>query len=162
LRHCGFLLSDKLFIELSYYYCTGGKRLNLKNPLRYNEKLQWLKLHDRNPLYTTLVDKYAVKEWVQIRSGKDIVIPTFFVWDQVDDIEWDKLPNSFVLKTTHSGDSVGVVICKEKLKFDKQKAINELNKSMRTDYYKVGREWPYKNVKRRIIAEQFMEDKKIP
>lgn len=138
----------------------GGAKLDLKNPQRFNEKLQWLKLYDRNPLYTALVDKYAVKQWVEKRCGKEIIIPTLFVWDRVEDIEWDKLPNQFVLKTTHSGDSLGVVICKDKTCFDKQKAIKELSKSISKDYYKTGREWPYKNVKHRIIAEEYMEDSK--
>ena len=157
LRRFGFLLSDKQYIYWTYY-CAMGNKLNLKNPLRYNEKLQWLKLYDRNPLYSILVDKYAVKKWVEQKYSKDIIIPTLYVWDRVEDIEWDKLPNQFVLKTTHSGDSLGVVICKNKSSFNKQKAIEELSNSLSKDYYKTGREWPYKNVKRRIIAEQYMED----
>ena len=154
------LISDKAYLKLLYRVFM-QKKLNLVNPVTFNEKLQWLKLNDHNPLYTTLVDKYAVKDWVSKTYSPDIVIPTLGIWDRVSDIEWDKLPEQFVLKTTHSGDSLGVVICKDKTHFDKTAAIKNLQKSLEKDYYKAGREWPYKNVRRRIIAEKFMEDEKF-
>ena len=151
------LISDKAYLKLLYRVFM-QKKLNLVNPVTFNEKLQWLKLNDHNPLYTTLVDKYAVKDWVSKTYSPDIVIPTLGVWDRIEDIEWDKLPEQFVLKTTHSGDSLGVVICKDKTHFDKTAAIKKLQKSLEKDYYKAGREWPYKNVRRRIIAEEYIED----
>ena len=148
--------NDRLFLELSFFVKM-GYRLDLNNPQTYNEKLQWLKLNDRNPLYSQLVDKYEVKEWVANRIGERYVIPTLGVWDRPEDIEWEELPDRFVLKTTHGGGNTGVVICKDKSSFDKNKAIKKLNKSLKQDIYKTLREWPYKNVPRRIIAEQFVE-----
>ena len=151
-----FLLPDEAYLKLLFRLRMGYK-LDLQSPKTYSEKLMWLKLHDRNPDYTKLVDKYAVKEVVEQKIGKQYVIPTLGVWDRPEDIEWDKLPDCFVLKTTHGGGNTGVVICKDKTSFDKDKAIAKLNKSLKQDIYKTLREWPYKNVHRRIIAEQFVE-----
>ena len=138
------------------YKASIGKELNLSNPVTYNEKIQWLKLYDHNPLYTALVDKYEVKKYVASVIGDQYIIPTIGAWDSVEEIEWDKLPEKFVLKVTH--DSGGLVICKDKAQLDKKKAIARLRKSLKNDYYLEHREWPYKDVKRRIIAEQYMED----
>ena len=132
--------------------------LNLKHPKSYNEKLQWMKLNDRNPLYTALVDKYAVKNYVKGIIGEQYIIPTLAVWNSVDDIDLSLLPNQFVLKTTH--DSGGVCICKDKKTLDFAEVKFKLNKSMHYDYSKLAGEWPYKNVPRKIIAEKYLEDKK--
>lgn len=148
-------LSDKKFLKLEYYACM-GERLNLENPETYNEKLQWLKLYDRKAEYTTMVDKYSVKEYVADKIGEEYIIPTLGVWDAFDEINFDSLPNQFVLKCTH--DSGGLVICKNKSGFDIQKAKEKIEKSLKRDYFYVHREWPYKNVKKRIIAEKYMED----
>ena len=131
-----------------------GYELNLKNPQTFSEKLQWLKLYDRNPLYTTLVDKYAVKKWAADTIGQQYIIPTLGVWNSFDEIDFDKLPNQFVLKTTH--DSGGVAICRDKTHFDKQAACKKLTRSLKHNYYYSGREWPYKNVPHKIIAEAFI------
>ena len=155
LAHLGQGLPDKFYLQLKWRICM-GYRLDLKNPKTYNEKLQWLKLYDRNPLYTQLVDKYAVKEYVSEKIGANHVIPTLGVWDKVEDIEWEKLPNQFVLKCTH--DSGGLVICKDKKELDMKQASKILSVSLSYDYYKAGREWPYKNVPRKIIAEKYMID----
>lgn len=157
LTHFGQWLSDKMYLKLLFRFRMGQK-LNLKAPKTFNEKLQWLKLYNRKPEYTQLVDKYAVKEYVAKTIGEKYVIPTLGVWDKPEDIEWEILPNQFVLKTTHGGGSTGVVICKDKVTFDKQKAIEKLNASLKLDIYRLFKEWPYKNVKPRIIAEQYMED----
>lgn len=157
LRHIQKLLSDSMYVKLSYRLSM-GKKLNLRNPQTYNEKLNWLKLYDHNPLYTTLVDKYAVKDWVAKRIGEQYVIPTIGVWNSFDEIDFDRLPNSFVLKTTHGGGSVGVVICKDKSTFDLTHARTRIEHSMQISGYDVLREWPYKNVVRRIIAEPYLED----
>lgn len=149
-------LPDKQFLQLKYWYIF-RKRLNLKNPQTFNEKLQWLKLYDRNPLYTTLVDKYSVKKWVADKIGEEYIIPTLGVWDKAEDIDFDNLPNQFVLKCTH--DSGSIVICKDKRTFNRQRAIAKLNNGLAHNFYVAGREWPYKNVKPRIIAEEYMEDK---
>ncbi|MXP74790.1 glycosyl transferase [Lachnospiraceae bacterium WCA-9-b2] len=130
---------------------------DLANPKTFNEKLQWLKLYDRKPEYTKMVDKYAVKEYVADKIGKQYIIPTLGVWDRFEDIDFDTLPNKFVLKCTH--DSGGLVIVRDKTKLDKSKAKKKLSKSLRTNYYRFGREWPYKDVQPRIIAEKYMEDK---
>ena len=138
------------------YKIQMGKELDLENPVYYTEKLQWLKLYDHRPEYTTMVDKYAVKEYVAGRIGEQYVIPLLGVWERADQIDFDALPSQFVLKTTH--DSGALVICKDKSKLDKQAAIKKLDHFMQRRYYDCNREWPYKNVKPRIIAEKYMED----
>ena len=155
----GGRISDALYLKLLYFFQT-GKKLHLKHPKTFNEKLQWLKLYDRRPEYTTMVDKFAVKEYVANIIGQEYIIPTLGVWDRPEDIAWDELPRQFVLKNTHGGGSKGVIICKDKLTFDKEKAIANLNKAMKRDLYKRFREWPFKNVPKRIIAEVYMEDSK--
>lgn len=150
-------LSDKNALKLKYY-ATIGKRLNLDDPQTFNEKIQWLKLYDQNPMYTTYVDKYAVKAFVKERIGEEYIIPTIGVWDNPADIDFASLPSQFVLKVTH--DSGGLVICKDKSMLDWEAVCLKLNKSLARDYYMLHREWPYKNVPRRIIAETYMEDEK--
>lgn len=130
--------------------------LNLENPHTYNEKLQWLKLYYHNPQYTLLADKYSVKKYVSDLIGEEYIIPTIGVWYSVDDIDYANLPDQFVLKCTH--DSGGIVICKDKSKFNFTKAKNKLRGCMNRNFYYQGREWPYKNIVPRIIAEQYMED----
>ena len=152
----GPILPDKFFLScLVRLRC--GYWPNWKEPQTFNEKINWLKLYNRCPKYTTMVDKYAVKDYVANIIGNEYIIPTIGVWDKPEDIVWDKLPDKFVLKTTHGGGNSGVVICKDKTIFDRSKAIEKLNRSLKQDIYRVLREWPYKNVKRRIIAEQFIE-----
>lgn len=148
-------LPDKPYLKLRFR-ASMGKKLNLKNPQTFNEKLQWLKLNDRKPEYTMMVDKYESKKYVANIIGEEYIIPTLGVWDKFDDIDFDKLPDKFVLKCTH--DSGGLVICKDKSNFDKRAAKLKIEKSLNHDYFKWGREWPYKNVRPRIIAEQYMED----
>lgn len=153
----GAYKNDRLQIQRSWYSRMPYK-LNLSNPQSYNEKLQWMKLYDHNPLYTTLVDKYAVKEYVANIIGREYIIPTLGVWTSFDEIDFDSLPDQFVLKCTH--DSGGLVICKDKSNLDLAKAKLKIEESLQTDYYMNGREWPYKNVPRKIIAEKYMEDSK--
>lgn len=148
-------MPDKMFLKLDYKKCM-KKKLNLDNPQTYNEKLQWLKLYDRNPLYTTMVDKQEVKKYVAGIIGEQYIIPTIEVWDEFEEIDFDDLPDQFVLKCTH--DSGGLAICKDKATFNKEKACAAIKKSQRQNYFWNRREWPYKNVKPRIIAEQYMED----
>ena len=131
-----------------------GRELNLKNPILYNEKLQWLKLYDRNPKYSMLVDKYEVKKYIGEVVGEEHIIPTYGVWERFEDIDFNSLPNQFVLKCTH--DSGGIVICKDKCSFDLNKVKPQFEKLLKTNYYYRGREWPYKAVKPRIIAEKYM------
>ena len=146
---------DRLFLKTIFPLKVGYK-LNLNNPQTYNEKIQWLKLYDRNPKYTTMVDKAEAKKYVAGIIGEEYIIPTIAVYDSVEEIDFDKLPSQFVLKVTH--DSGGIVICKDKSKLDIPSTLALLNKSLKTNYYWKNREWPYKNVKPRIIAEQYMED----
>ena len=148
-------LPDKAYIQL-YYFAQFKHFCNLKNPKTYNEKLNWLKLNDRNPEYTKMVDKYEVKKYVSNIIGEEYIIPTLGIWDKFDDIDFDELPEQFVLKCTH--DSEGVVIVKDKSSFDVDKARKKINEALKCNFYYIGREWPYKNVKPRIIAEQYMED----
>lgn len=148
---------DPLMLKLLYRFKL-GKKLNLKNPRTFNEKLQWLKLYDRKPEYTTMVDKYAVKKYVANRIGEEYIIPTLGIWDRAEDIDFDKLPNQFVLKTTQGGGGNDVVICKDKTKLNRTETVKLLKISLSRDIYRLLREWPYKNVPRRIIAEKYMED----
>lgn len=149
------LWSDKLFIKIKFWLNTGYWP-NLKNPKSFNEKLQWLKLYDRNPEYTVMVDKIKSKEWVYDKlNDKTVIIPTIGVWESIEDLNLDSLPDKFVLKTNH--DSGCVHICTDKSKFDIDKAKKDLDKSLRNNYFYVGREWPYKNVKPLIFAEKLLE-----
>lgn len=148
---------DKAYLRLMFKHEMGYK-LNLRNPKNFHEKLQWLKLYNRKPIYTTMVDKYAVKEYVAKLVGPQYVIPSLGVWNRPEEIDWEKLPNQFVLKTTDGGGSTGVIICKDKSTFNTSEAINKLNESMRLDIYRRFREWPYKNVPKRILAEEYMQD----
>ena len=136
-----------------------GYKLNLQNPRTFNEKLQWLKLHNQKTEYITMVDKYDVKKYVADIIGEEYIIPTLGVWNSFEEIDFDKMPNQFVLKCTH--DSGGLVICKDKKELDLIKAEKKITKSLHNNYYFYGREWPYKNVKPRIIAEPYMEDNKV-
>lgn len=147
--------SDKLYLRFCFHTCM-GYWMDFDNPKTYNEKLQWLKLYDRKDIYTTMVDKYAVKPYVANIISEKYIIPTLGVWDSFDDIDFDSLPNQFVLKCTH--DSGGLVICTDKESLDKNTAKCKIENSLMYDYYKKSREWPYKNVPRRIIAEKYMED----
>lgn len=151
----GPFLNDKTYLK-AMFKLQMGYPLNLKSPKTFSEKLQWLKLYDRKPEYTTMVDKYAVKNYVAKKIGEQYIIPTLGVWDSAKDIDFDALPQQFVLKCTH--DSGTVVICRDKDKLDKQATIKQLNKWLKRNYYRKWREWPYKNVPPRIIAEKYMED----
>lgn len=146
-------LPDRVFLKLCYYN-RFGRKLNLNHPQTFNEKLQWLKLHDRNPEHTTMVDKIEVKKWVADRIGERFIIPTLGVWERAEDIDFDSLPDQFVLKTNH--DSGKVVICKDKSTLDISNTRKILSESLHQDYYILGREWPYKDVKRRIFAEKYV------
>ena len=155
LRTVSKLIPDRLYIAIKYKMSL-GRFPNLKNPQTFNEKLQWLKLHSRNSEYTRMVDKYEAKKFIADSIGEEYVIPTLGVWDKFDDIDFDILPDQFVLKCTH--DSGGLVICRDKSKLDIAAAKKKIEKCLKTNYYWHGREWPYKNVKPRIIAEQYMDD----
>ena len=146
---------DSVWLRFIYWHRL-HRNLNLKNPRRFTEKLNWLKLHDRNPLYTILVDKYEVKQYIKEILGEQMVIPSYGVWNHFDDIDFDQLPEKFVMKCTH--DSGRFCICKDKTAFDIQSAKSKLEKSMNNNFFWWTREWPYKNVPRKIIAEEYLED----
>ena len=150
--------NDRLYLKLFYFFAM-GKKLDLENPKTFNEKIQWLKLYNRKPEYRQLVNKLAVKEYVSSLLGQEYVIPTIAVWDRPEDINWAILPKQFVLKTNHDGGGNGVVICKDKDSLDKKQAIRELKKSFKRDVYKISREWPYKDIEKKVFAEQYIEDK---
>lgn len=150
-------LPDDLYLKI-FYKKKIGKKLNLKNPQTFNEKMQWLKLNDRKEIYTTMVDKYDVKKYVANIIGEEYIIPTIGVYDNFDNINFDELPNKFVIKCTH--DSGGVVVCKDKSTFNIEIARKKINDCLKKNFYYLGREWPYKNVKPRIIIEKFLDDEK--
>lgn len=148
-------MSGEQYLKLRYR-ASFKKKLNLSNPQTFNEKLQWLKLYNKNPIYTYMVDKYEAKHYVAERIGEKYIIPTLGVWEKFDEIDFSKLPEQFVLKCTH--DSGGLVICRDRRKFNIEKAREKIERSLKSNYYLWGREWPYKNVKPRIIAEQYMSN----
>lgn len=155
IRYALRFMPDEWYIQLNYF--AHFKRFcDLNDPVTYNEKLNWLKLHDKNPLYTRIVDKYEAKEYVSELVGDDIIIPTLGVWDSFEEVDFDNLPSQFVLKCTH--DSEGLVIVTDKDKLDIAAAKQKIEAAMKQNFYYIGREWPYKNVKPRIIAEKYMED----
>lgn len=156
LERINCLFSDAQYLKMQFRLRM-GYRLNLDNPKTISEKLQWLKLNNKDPKYTPLVDKYEVKGYVGCMLGDSYVIPTINVWDTPDQIKWDELPERFVLKTTHGGGSSGVIICKDKTQLKKGTATHSLEESLKQDIYKMFREWPYKNVRKRILAEKYME-----
>lgn len=148
--------SDKAYIKKKYRE-KFGKELNLKNPQTFNEKLQWLKLYHRKPLFTRMVDKYSVRSYIAERVGPEYLIPSLGVWEHPDQIDFDALPEQFVLKCTHNS-GYGTCICRDKSKLDIEKAKQMLREGLAQDYFRTSREWPYKNVPRRIVGEQFMVD----
>ena len=149
-----YIKSDELYLKVYYRLCI-GKKLDLKHPKTFTEKLQWLKLHNTSELCTQLVDKYRVREFVKEKIGEQYLIPLLGVWEHFDDIDFDSLPNEFVLKTNHG--SGGVITCKDKSKLDKEAAKQQLEESLRKNYFWASREYPYRNVPPRIIAEKFMK-----
>jgi len=149
------IFSDKMYLKIKYRL-TMGKKLNLNSPQTFNEKLQWLKLYNRNSEYAKMVDKYEVRKYIADKIGEEYLIPILGVWDSPDEIDFDKLPNQFVLKCTH--DSGGLIICKDKSKLNIKITRKKINKCLKRNYFWQSREWPYKNVKPRIVAEKYMVD----
>lgn len=149
------IVPDKIYLNIKFLK-NFGKFINFTNPQTYNEKLQWLKVYDRNPFYNIIVDKYSVKEYVAKKIGEEHVIKLLGVWDKFDDIDFDSLPNQFVLKCNH--DCGGLVICKDKGTFDILAAKKKLESHLKNNYYWDHREWPYKDVKPLIFAEEYMVD----
>lgn len=157
LTYFNFLFPDKLYLTL-LYRLKMGYWIDWKNPKTFNEKLNWLKLYDRKPLYTKIVDKYLVKDYVKDIIGEEYIIPTLGVWDAPMDIDWASLPQKFVLKTTHGGGNAGVIICKDKSTIDIKTIKKQLSRAMKQNLYMESREWPYKNVDKKIIAESYLKD----
>ena len=155
-KHLGFLFSDKTYLKLRYRFQM-GEWPNLDNPTLFTEKIQWLKLHNRHPQYSIMVDKNTAKDYAASRIGGEYIIPTLGLWNSPRDIDWDKLPNQFVLKTTHGGGNGGVVICRDKNNFNKKEALRKLAENQRSDIYDNLREWPYKDVKPRVLAEELIK-----
>lgn len=153
---CFDTLDDKTYLKRKYKAFM-GKELNLESPKTFNEKLQWLKLYDRKPEYTMMVDKYAVRKYIADTIGEEYLIPLLGVWDNPDDIDFDALPNQFVLKCNHNS-GLGMCICKDKSKLDIEKVKAGLRKGLEQDYYLTGREWPYKDVPRKIVCEKYMQN----
>lgn len=149
-------LSDEKYLKLRYK-AELGKELNLENPQTFNEKLQWLKLHNRKPEYTMMVDKYKVRQYIADTIGEQYLIPLLGVWDDPDEIDFESLPDQFVLKCNHNS-GTGMCICKDKSKLDIKEVRKGLKRGLAENYYLLGREWPYKDVPRKVIAEKYMED----
>ena len=152
-------LTDKNHLKLEYKMIM-NKKLNLDEPNTFNEKLQWLKLYDRNPEYTKMVDKYEAKKYVSDLIGEEHIIPTLGIYNNFEEINFDKLPNQFVIKPTHT--SGNIFICKNKNKINYKELNKSINKWLKIKYYYLHREWPYKNIKPRIIIEKYMATEKQP
>lgn len=152
-----FLFNDKVYLSLMYFAQT-GRIINWSNPVRFTEKLQWLKLFYRRDEFTKLVDKSTVKDIVANLIGRRYIIPTIGIWDTIDEVNWDILPNQFVLKTIQGGGSNGVYICKDKSTIDIKAIKNKFKEAQRTNIYKYFGEWPYNNIEPKIIAERYMHD----
>lgn len=150
----GRWMSDKLYLSI-LYRMSFRRKLDWEHPKTFSEKLQWLKLYNRKPEYTTMVDKAAVKNYVASVIGKEYIIPTLGIWDKPEEIEWDALPQRFVLKCTH--DSHSAIIVKDKETINRAEAGKQLGEFLKCDYFENSREWPYKNVPHRIIAEEYIE-----
>lgn len=150
-------MDDEKFIKIQFKDRLGYD-INLDDPKTFDEKLNWLKLYNRNPEYTKLVDKYLVKEYIKKIIGEEYVIPTIGIYNSFDEIDFDVLPTKFVIKCTH--DSGGVVIVKDKANMNYDYARKKIMKSMKKNYYLSCREWPYKNIERKIIIEPYLEDVK--
>lgn len=148
-------IDDEKFLKINYKLKT-GRNLNLEKPILFNEKMQWLKLYNRKPIYTKMVDKYEAKKYVAEKIGDEYIIKNLGVWDSFKDINWNNLPSKFVLKCTH--DSGGVFICENKNLVNKKEIKKRINKALKSNFYNLGREWPYKNVVPKIIAEPFLEE----
>lgn len=157
----GTWLPDRLYLKCLFRLMMGYK-LDLKNPKTFAEKCQWLKLYDRKPIYHQMVDKYEAKKLVASLIGEEYVIPTYGVWDSVDEIDWDSLPDKFVIKPTNIGGGEGVIICKDKSQLDIENVKQKISKAMKLDLYLRFREWQYEGIKPRIIAEQLLEDPSCP
>jgi len=155
-KHSGYLLSDELYLKL-VFYCKMGYIPDLKNPRNFSEKIQWLKLHDRKPIYHLLVDKEAVKPIVAEKIGQEHILKTYGVWDKPEEINWETLPDKFVLKLTAGGGGRSVCICRDKSSFDRKDAVARLRKDYGRDLYRTFREWVYKDVPQCVIAEELLE-----
>lgn len=148
------ILPDKTHIKKVYFERT-GKKLNLKKPTSFNEKCNWLKLYDRKPIYTVMADKYLAREYITERIGDNHLIPLIGIWDNANDIDFDALPDKFVIKCNHDN---GVIICRDKKDLDYEEVRKNLNNRLKRDYYRKNREWPYKNIPRKIICEKLLEN----
>jgi hypothetical protein len=148
--------NDRLFVSL-IYWLESGKWADLRNPLLFTEKIQWLKLYDRREEYINMVDKISAKEYVANRIGREYVIPTLGVWNHFDEIDFSRLPNEFVLKTNHAGGGSSVIVCPDKQSLDRIKARKLLEKSLRRNGYWAYREWPYKMIKSKVFAEKMLQ-----
>lgn len=153
-------LPDKLYIKL-YYRFRVGRTLNVDNPITLNEKLQWLKFNYRFPLQTIVSDKLLVRDYVSKKIGDEYLIPLLGVWESFNNINFDELPRKFVLKCNH--DSGGLVVCTDKERLNMIKAKRKIEKSLKTNFYYIGREYQYRNIKPMIICEKFIsDDNRVP
>ena len=148
-------LPDSLFVRIQYRAIM-GKKLHLNNPRGFNEKLQWLKIHDRKKEYELYVDKYAVREFIEKTIGEQYLVNLLGVWDNADQIDYDYLPNQFVIKGAH--DSGSVVVCRDKTRLDQDATTEMMRKTLKKNNYYYGRDWPYKHVTPRIIAEEYLDN----
>lgn len=147
------IMPSKIFLSLRYYQIF-KKRIDWDNPTSFTEKLQWMKLYGCRPDYVSMVDKLAVKHLVATKIGEEYVIPTLKIWEKADDIELKDLPQQFVIKTNH--DSGTVFVCRDKSDADETRIRKMFRQALKRNYYRIGRETPYKYVPRMVFAETFL------
>lgn len=155
LKYALRFLPDKMYLKL-YFYMTLKRKLDLNNPQTLNEKLQWLKFNDRTPLHSLVSDKYAVRKYIEQEIGEKYLVPLINQWETEEDIDFNTLPEQYVLKCNH--DSGGLVICRDNIKLDQKQAVKKLKKSLSRKFYYIGREWQYRNIKPMIICEELLLD----
>lgn len=145
----------KIYLNILFKFFNGYK-LNLNNPKTFLEKIQWLKIYDKNPEYTKMVDKIEVKNYVSEKIGKEYIIPTLKEYNTVDEIKLEELPSKFVMKCNH--DSGKILLCNDKSTLEINKIKNDFKRLLNKDFYQISKEWPYKNVKRKILIEEYIND----
>ncbi|OBU11871.1 ATP-grasp fold amidoligase family protein [Morganella psychrotolerans] len=152
-------IKDEHYLKI-IYYLNRGEKLNLDDPVKFSEKIQWLKLYNRKPIYHSVVDKYTAREYVEKKIGEEILIPLIGIYDYFKEIDFDKLPPKFVLKTTHG--SSQNIICTNKESLNIELAEKKFNNWFNVCLYKIFKEWAYKDIKPRIICEKYISDNDIP
>ena len=160
--HALSFLPNKMYLQL-FYFCTTGQFINFRNPKGFCEKQQWLKVHDQCGEYSKLVDKLAVREHIDAVLGEGHLFPLLGKWERFEDIDFDSLPDQFVIKCNHDSGSTKVISSKAELTPEKLAEMKRFyTKRLKRDFFFAGREYPYKGIRPYMIVEKLMIDEKQP